>query len=296
MSTSGDEKRAPRQRKTSKAGCIRSALTARVNKVCRLQSREPDEGFGKSKGRPPPEACLEVSMSNSPPFRGSRYWVSGYPELAQQWDHERNGSLSPKTVSAGAGRPIWWRCPEGSDHIWRAKPNNRTRGAGCPFCANHRVSSTNNLAVCFPRIAAEWHPWKNGTTRPSDVLAGSSRVCFWQCSRGHEWRAGVRDRTRGHRACPYCAHRRVAREESLATRHPTLAAEWDSATNTALSPNDVTPGSSRVVGWRCRSNPEHRWRASVANRVLRASACPYCVRRRAVPGGVEAPLSRETAK
>jgi hypothetical protein len=226
--------------------------------------------------------------------------VSGYPDLVQQWDHERNGSLSPETVSAGAGRPIWWRCPRGSDHVWRAKPNNRTRGAGCPFCANHRVSSTNNLSVCFPRIAAEWHPSKNGRTSPRDVLAGSSRVCFWQCSKRpeHEWRAGVRDRTRGHSACPYCTHRRVSRDVSLAQCHPALAAEWDPDGNGTLSPADVTLGSSRVVWWRCASKPEHRWQASVANRVLRASGCPSCARRRrTLPDGRrEAVSNRGTSK
>jgi hypothetical protein len=224
-------------------------------------------------------------MSCSPIPHGSRYWVSGYPQLLAEWHPERNGSLTPETVSAGSGRLIWWRCAGGADHVWRAKPNNRTNGSGCPFCANKRVSSTNNLAACFPRIASEWHPEKNGRTTPRDVVAASSRMCWWCCSTRseHEWRASVRDRTRSQTRCPYCSHKRVSPESSLAAGHPALAAEWHPTKNDGLSPRDVSPGSTRAVWWLCGWNPAHRWRAKVSNRVYRASACPECARHRRKP-------------
>jgi hypothetical protein len=221
-------------------------------------------------------------MSDSPKFRGSRYWVSGFPQLAEEWDPERNGTLTPDAVSAGSGRMIWWRCAGAPDHVWRAKPNNRTRGSGCPFCANKKVSSTNHLAACFPRIAAEWHPTRNGRATPREVLAASSRVVWWQCAEapGHEWRASIRDRTRDQTTCPFCSRRRISAELSLAGSHPDVAAEWHPTSNAPLSPHDVAPGSNRAVWWRCSAHPEHVWRATVANRVLRASRCPRCSRRR----------------
>jgi hypothetical protein len=174
-------------------------------------------------------------MSEATALRGSRYWVSGFPHLMGEWDRERNGVLTPETVSAGSARMIWWRCAKGPDHVWRAKPNNRTRGAGCPFCTNRRVSRTNNLGVCFPLIAAEWHPTKNGRTRPLELVAASSRVCWWRCRENpaHEWRASVRDRTRGQTECPFCSQRRASFERSLAECHPTIAAEWHPTRNHA---------------------------------------------------------------
>lgn len=221
------------------------------------------------------------TMADSAHLRGSRYWVSGHPELASQWDRDRNGTLTPDTVTAGSGRMIWWRCPRGEDHVWRAKPNNRSRGSGCPFCANKKVCSTNNLAFCFPHIASEWHLTKNGRTGPTEVLSASSRVCWWQCAAhpGHAWRASVRDRTRDQTSCPYCSHKRVSPECSLSYLHPSVAAEWHPTRNGALSPSDVSPASRRHVWWQCGSKPEHAWRASVANRVLRMSGCPHCARR-----------------
>ena len=74
---------------------------------------------------------------------GSRYWVLGFPDVVREWDREHDGTLTPDLVSAGSARMIGWRCDKGEDHRWRAKPNNRTRGTGCPFCANRRPSSTH---------------------------------------------------------------------------------------------------------------------------------------------------------
>jgi putative zinc ribbon protein len=225
-------------------------------------------------------AGVRLSMADTSTFLGSRYWVSGYPHLVEQWDTERNGSLTPGSVSAGSGRLIWWKCRNGPDHSWRAKPNNRSAGAGCPFCANRSVSVTNNLNTCAPRIAAEWHVDKNGLVGPEAVTATSTRVCWWQCSKRpeHQWRAAVRDRTRGDRGCPYCTRKRVSNDVSLASRHPRIAADWHPSHNGDLSPADVAPGSKRRVWWLCRDDRRHCWQATVDNRVRRASECPHCRR------------------
>ena len=60
-------------------------------------------------------------MGASDTLGGSRYWVSGHPDLVAQWHLERNATLTPETVSAGSGRLIWWRCPSGEDQVWRAR-------------------------------------------------------------------------------------------------------------------------------------------------------------------------------
>jgi hypothetical protein len=212
----------------------------------------------------------------------SRYWVSGYPDLVAEWDRERNGDLRPDGVSAGSARRIWWKCSRGVDHVWRAKPNNRTAGSGCPFCSNKRASVTNSLANCFPEIAAEWLAARNGNATTTAVVATSSRVAWWQCAANpeHQWRATVRDRTRRLTGCPFCSSRRVSDEASLARCNPWLAGEWDHERNGALLPDGVLPGSNRIVWWRCAGDRSHRWRASVSNRFRLASGCPYCAGRR----------------
>lgn len=59
--------------------------------------------------------------------------ASRFPALAAEWD-AANGTLSPRDVTFGAKRKVWWRCAKG--HTWRVSVQSRTLdGTGCPVCA-----------------------------------------------------------------------------------------------------------------------------------------------------------------
>ena len=62
-------------------------------------------------------------------------FLTNYPELAKEWNYEKNGSLTPQTVSVGSGKKVWWRCDKG--HEWQAQICGRKKH-GCPVCAIHR--------------------------------------------------------------------------------------------------------------------------------------------------------------
>ena len=49
----------------------------------------------------------------------------------------------------------------------------------------------DSLLDKFPEIAKEWHPTKNERLTPLDVTAFSNRFVWWQCEKGHEWRAMI---------------------------------------------------------------------------------------------------------
>lgn len=78
------------------------------------------------------------------PFCGSKRILKGfndlqtrYPEIAKEWDYEKNGSLTPDGVFPGSNKRYWWKCSEG--HEWEVSPNNRTsNNRGCPFCARSK--------------------------------------------------------------------------------------------------------------------------------------------------------------
>ncbi|MBO5127437.1 MAG: zinc-ribbon domain-containing protein [Clostridia bacterium] len=57
------------------------------------------------------------------------------PKLSEQWDEERNGSLTPQMVTAASHKKVWWKCSDG--HVWQARIASRTgaRRHGCPVCA-----------------------------------------------------------------------------------------------------------------------------------------------------------------
>ena len=38
---------------------------------------------------------------------------TGELELLRQWNSERNGALTPETVSYGSKKKVWWRCGKG---------------------------------------------------------------------------------------------------------------------------------------------------------------------------------------
>jgi hypothetical protein len=208
--------------------------------------------------------------------------VAKRARLAAEWHPTKNGALTPRDVAADGFRKVWWRCPAGFDHVWRATPHSRSQGAKCPFCANRRVSATNSLAARRPDLAAQWHPFKNRPLRPTDLVAGSSRKVWWRCPRSpaHAWQALVLERS-GPRAagCPFCLGRRVAPDNSLERRRPDVASLWHPTKNGTLTPRDVTPGVRRIVWWRCPHGDDHEWRAAVCDR--KSYSCPFCARRKA---------------
>ena len=209
-----------------------------------------------------------------------------FPELADQWHPRRNDGMQPSGITSVYGKKVWWKCPEGPDHEWSAKPNARTkkgRGTGCPFCAGQRVSVTNSLSATFPEIAEEWHSTKNGAITPDQVVAGSRRVYWWVCKGGpdHVWKAIPHNRTKMGTGCPFCAGQRVSVTNSLSTTFPEIAEEWHPNKNGAITPDQVVAGSNRRYWWKCPIGPDHEWSARCQDRTQRGSTgCPFCAGQR----------------
>ena len=98
-----------------------------------------------------------------------RLLIDTHPEIAEEWDHAKNGELTPFGVTFGSGRKVWWLCDRG--HSYQAQVTNRTKkagGTGCPVCKGTQVAADNNLLLQFPSVAAQWHETKNGIKRPED--------------------------------------------------------------------------------------------------------------------------------
>lgn len=57
-----------------------------------------------------------------------------FPELCKEWDYEKNFPLTPKNVTKGSDKGVWWKCVKG--HSWKTKIFNRTgkQKTGCPYC------------------------------------------------------------------------------------------------------------------------------------------------------------------
>lgn len=205
-----------------------------------------------------------------------------FPMLAVEWDSEKNAPLTPKDITPGSHKLIWWRCQNG--HSYRSAVKTRVQGSGCPYCAGKNVlPEETSLATEYPSIAKEWDAAKNVPLLPTQVISGTRRKVWWRCPKGHSWRAAVYSRTTLGTGCPVCTGRQVlAGENDLATLYPDIAAQWDEEKNGALHPSNVTAGSNRRVWWRCEKG--HSYRAVIAQRVQRGDGCPYCANRKVLPG------------
>ncbi|MDA7656552.1 zinc-ribbon domain-containing protein, partial [Akkermansiaceae bacterium] len=58
-----------------------------------------------------------------------------HPELVKEWHPTKNGDLTPYDLVVGTPKKVWWKCPKGDDHTWKASPHLRNKdNTGCPFC------------------------------------------------------------------------------------------------------------------------------------------------------------------
>ena len=82
----------------------------------------------------------KINMHYGCPYCNNKRVLPGFndlattnPELADEWNYERNGDLKPQDVTHGSAKKVWWKCKNG--HEWEATIGNRSGGHGCPTCA-----------------------------------------------------------------------------------------------------------------------------------------------------------------
>ena len=221
-----------------------------------------------------------------------------YPEIAKEWDWEKNENLKPSEFLPGSHKKVWWKCSK-CQHEWQAMIYSRTvDGQGCPKCAGQvLVPGENDLATLYPEIAKEWDWEKNKSLKPSAVRPGTDKRVWWRCSKcGHEWLALIYSRTGAGQGCPKCAGMvLVPGENDLATLYPQLEQEWDYEKNRTLKPNSVRPGSNKKVWWKC-SVCGYEWPSTIYSRVS-GIGCPACSGKAVIPGKNDlATLYPEVAK
>jgi len=197
-------------------------------------------------------------------------FYSKYPELSYEWHPTKNLNLKPNMVRPGSEKKVWWQCDKG--HEWESTIYNRTTGSSCPYCSGKRACMDNCLQTLNPELSKQWHRTKNGDLTPYDVTIYSNKKVWWQCEKGHEWKAIIGNRTKGI-GCPYCSGRYASVNNSLQVLNPELSKQWHRTKNGNLTPSDVTRGSDRKVWWQCDKG--HEYEASINDR-SNGRGCPYC--------------------
>ena len=205
-----------------------------------------------------------------------------YPDVAAEWNYEKNNGLRPSDVTYGSAKKVWWRCEKG--HEWETQVRTRTRGKGCPYCSGRAPANEKlSLAALYPDIAAQWLQDKNGFLKPDEVRPSSRNKVWWRCEKGHEWMTSVDNRVYNGCGCLVCAGKRVQKGfNDLATVNPILAREWNTEKNNGLTAEEVHPGSNKSYWWKCALG--HEWKATPSSRTIGGNCCPYCANRLVAPG------------
>lgn len=65
-------------------------------------------------------------------WKGHNDLATVYPQLAMEWNYERN-ELCPTDVTKKSSMSVWWKCSTCGGE-WKTSIYNRANGTGCPFC------------------------------------------------------------------------------------------------------------------------------------------------------------------
>ena len=149
------------------------------------------------------------SRGSNCPYCSNQKVLKGYndlettnPQLAKEWNYEKNYPLKPSEVIAGTNKKFWWICEKG--HEWEAISNARARGNSCPYCASRKLLiGYNDLATTNPELAKEWNYEKNDFG-PETVMEHSNKKVWWLCDKNHEWQATINSRSSGVN-CSICS-------------------------------------------------------------------------------------------
>lgn len=204
-----------------------------------------------------------------------------FPEIAKEWDYEKNNGKSPADFPYGSHEVVFWKCPICNQSYPkkicnRTSPSKRkTESDKCPVClGRYIIPHYNSLAVLFPAVAKEWDYEKNQLT-PDKVAPHSNKKYWWKCKNGHSYEAKVNNKVNNNGGnCPYCSHQKLTEENSLFVVNPELSKEWDYEYNGCLTPKNVFANSNKKVGWIC-SKCGFKWTAKINNR-NNGRGCPMC--------------------
>jgi hypothetical protein len=170
--------------------------------------------------------CVYCSSRRICPCGCNSLWQH-HPELRDEWDEEKNGSM--KLHAPNSGIKVFWKCRTGNKcHVWKTAIDHRTgRHKGkCPLCSRQKICSCgcNSVFCSHPELREEWDEKKNGNMKL--YAPSSNKKVFWICKskkKGHTWQSTVSNRTskRNPGGCPYC------RKSKLEILFSTICSELD---------------------------------------------------------------------
>jgi hypothetical protein len=144
------------------------------------------------------------------------------------------------------------------------------------------VSNQNALLIKFPMLVERWDYERNGNLDPFSVSSGDAQLeVFFVCETHGQYSRTPYSisslvNPEPSLGCKKCSGRAPSAERNLAFGYPKLSREFAYDLNGELTPENLTPGSSRNVWWRCKNG--HEFQRIIKHRTKKGDddKCPHC--------------------
>lgn len=194
-------------------------------------------------------------------------------DLLKRWDYNLNDK-TPYDVSISTTKKYYFKCPRGIHKSELKDLNNLRKQFGtarCYQCESIGQFGIDNVDSDF--IIKYWS--EKNIKNPFEINKNASTKIWIKCqSCDHhpDYDVSAVNFQKGER-CPYCAKKRLVKEDSLGFLYPKSFDVW---VEKKATPFDYFPFSNKSVYWKCETHGEYR--RPICASVDSNFNCPFCVR------------------
>ena len=206
---------------------------------------------------------------------------SQYPDLAQEFDVDKNNIRPEDMLYTNTDASIWWICTEGHSFqrsVWYRVNYVRE----CPICNRTIVvKGVNDFQTKYPRITSIWDYEANDRT-PDTISDRNSDKYSFKCKKGHRYQALLKTVKINHFKCLICSYKIIQPgTNSLEDTDEALSREW--SPNESRKPHEFHKYSKYSVLWKCPTcHGDYLY--PINQRKVGDNTCPYCNNRRILIG------------
>lgn len=202
-----------------------------------------------------------------------------FPNISQVLLQELNPSFDIRKNKINSKETVTWICIE-CGKTWSTQFKSRIRKnnkgyylSPCPSCSRKKIPiapSNYNLEVLFPKIANELSNKNN--IKANQLFPYSKQEMIWQCSKGHEWKDTIKNRTILGRGCKICAKYKTP----FFVAYPHLLKNFDNFNN--VDPLKYSKWSKKDEKWTCNKGHKLILRFCDITENNGVIKCKYCDR------------------
>lgn len=108
----------------------------------------PNRRTGKNGTGCPVCAYKSAAKKNSLNAAKTNSFVKNYPDIAKEWDYEKNVGLDINEYSSKSNKRVWWKCSF-CGNSWQTTINKRASGHGCPNCTLAGTSFSEQTVLYY---------------------------------------------------------------------------------------------------------------------------------------------------